>query len=294
MIKSMKNMNQYIIDRIKKRNVTLMFKEINEQRGLLIDDIHVFHKYDKSCFKSIIEFIREKKYYNNKIILTCDTNFLKNKDIIKCKLTNHKIDHSYSEYYKLCLRIIKLRKIKVSSDACDQKIYDSNRNLNIFLSECENKDKIIKDSYDGVEEITKKLFDKRYNTRDIFTLCEGDEKIILLNMIENINNNYLKIYNFISFFNVSKIFIQDYELLNVPITMINHNINYDKNNIIYNRYISKNMISHKNNKHDTINYYLIYLIDTYHKTKDKNYHDILSNNDKKVIDYHNAIYENFQ
>ena len=88
MIKSMKNMNQYILDRIKKRNVTLMFKEHNEQRGLLIDDIHVFHKYDKSCFKSIIEFIREKKYYNNKIILTCDTNFLKNKDIIKCKLTN--------------------------------------------------------------------------------------------------------------------------------------------------------------------------------------------------------------
>ena len=46
-LKEIKNMKNYILDRLKKRNVTLMFEEKNEKRGLLIDDIHIFHKYDK-------------------------------------------------------------------------------------------------------------------------------------------------------------------------------------------------------------------------------------------------------
>ena len=63
LLRGIQNSKEYILDRLKKRNVTLMFQNINEQRGLLIDDIHIFYKHDKVSYKSIIEFIEDKKYY---------------------------------------------------------------------------------------------------------------------------------------------------------------------------------------------------------------------------------------
>ena len=72
-LKDIKNIKKYIVDRIQKRNITLMFVESKETRGLLIDDLNTFHKYDKNSFNGIIDFLKEKKFYNNKIIITCDT-----------------------------------------------------------------------------------------------------------------------------------------------------------------------------------------------------------------------------
>ena len=77
LLKGIHNCKEYILDRLKKRNVTLMFHNKNDQRGLLIDDIHIFYKYDKSSYKLIIELIKEGKYYGSKIILTCCNTFLK-------------------------------------------------------------------------------------------------------------------------------------------------------------------------------------------------------------------------
>ena len=68
LLRGIQNSKEYILDRLKKRNVTLMFHNKNEQRGLLIDDIHVFYKYDKSGYKSLLEFIKDKQYYKSKII----------------------------------------------------------------------------------------------------------------------------------------------------------------------------------------------------------------------------------
>jgi len=70
--------------------------------------------------------------------------------------------------------------------------------------------------------------------------------------------------------------------------MINKNINYDNKDIIYNRYISKNMITHKNNK--GFDDYLLYLIDTYMKYS--KYYDHLKLYDKDILEYHKNIYEN--
>ena len=100
LLRGIQNSKEYILDRLKKRNVTLMFQNINEQRGLLIDDIHIFYKHDKVSYKSIIEFIKDKKYYGSKIILTCCISFLKNKDLCKLKIQNYEIKYNKSEYYK--------------------------------------------------------------------------------------------------------------------------------------------------------------------------------------------------
>jgi len=293
LLKGINDMNKYISDRVKKRNITLMFQEKNECRGLLIDDIHIFQKYDKKSFNHIIDFLKKGRFYNNQIIITCDTSFIRNKFIIRCKLTSIKCHYSYNEYYKLCLRIINDKKIKLSLDELDMKIYQSNYNFNRLLSDCDEKDSSVRDNFDGIEELTNKLFINKYNLNDIFRECMGDEKIILLNMIENIKGD-LKIYEFIDLFNNSDIFIKDYQLLNIPIYMINQNIDYKntkntKNNkIIYNRYVSKNMVTHKNNK--VIDNHLLYLIDTY--VKHSKYRDNLMLYDKDILEYHKNIYEN--
>jgi hypothetical protein len=181
------------------------------------------------------------------------------------------------------------KKLKLSLDELDMKIYQSDYNFNKLLSDCDEKDSSVRDNFDGIEELTNKLFRKKYNINDIFRECTGDEKIILLNMVENIKGNFLKIYEYIDLFNNSDIFIKDYQLLNIPIYMINQNIdNENKNKIIYNRYVSKNMVTHKNNK--VIDDYLLYLIDTY--VKHSKYRDKIMLYDKDILEYHRNIYEN--
>tara|TARA_B100000900_G_scaffold104296_2_gene86537 strand:- start:4324 stop:5331 length:1008 start_codon:yes stop_codon:yes gene_type:complete len=290
-IKDNKDIKNYILDRIKKKNITLMFKKKTETRGLLIDDLHIFKKYDKKSYNLIIEFIKEKLYYNSKIILVCDKSLIKNNQLNKCKLNMIECKYSYSDYYKICLKIIKNKKRKFSLDILDNKIYDSKYNFNTFLSEYDNIHNInLKDNYDGNELITKNILKYDYKLDDIFRLCMGDEKIILLNLVENISHNYLEIYNFINMFNRNDIFIYYLYLLNIPIKKINDcNKKNDTNDIIYNRYISKKMVSYKNN--NELNHYYLYLIDTSQKTNDIKYIDEINIKD---INYHKEIYNKFK
>ena len=291
-LKEIKNMKNYILDRLKKRNVTLMFEEKNEKRGLLIDDIHIFHKYDKSCFKSLIELIKERVYYKSNIIITCCKSFIKNKDICKLKLNRYEMKYTYPEYYKLCLKIVKQKKLKIDLESCDSKIYESTYNLNTFLSECDQKnDKLLKDKYDGIEEITEKMGKHKFSAKEIFRICEGNEKVILLNLLENIDNDFVGIYNFCNLFNRKSIFTYENKFINIPIKMIN-STNQNITKIIYNRYISKNMVRHKNMKNDKLSDKYIYLLDTYHETGDNKYKDEISKVDDKIMKYHINIYDN--
>ena len=59
-----------------------------------------------------------------------------------------------------------------------------------------------------------------------------------------------------------------------------------KKEIIYNRYLSKNMISHKCKK--DLNLFYLYLIQTYYKTEDIIYHNKV---DKEYLNYHIDVYE---
>ena len=289
-LKDIKNIKKYIIDRIQKRNITLMFQESKETRGLLIDDLNTFHKYDKNSFNGIIDFLKENKYYNNKIIITCNTSFLNNKYLKRIVLKRFHLKYDYNKYYKTCLSIAKDKNYKYSLDELDVKIYKSDYNFHKFMSDCSENiiNNSIRDNFDGIEECTKQLCKERYDLNDIFRYCSGDEKVIILNMMENINDkNIYKIYDFINIFNDKYIFLKEYELLNIPICFINKymNINHE---IIYNKYTSRNMITFKNNK--IYDEYLYYLIDTY--VKHNKYKDIILNYDKNIMKYHIEMYEN--
>ena len=115
-LKDIKNIKKYIIDRIQKRNITLMFQESKETRGLLIDDLNTFHKYDKNSFNGIIDFLKENKYYNNKIIITCNTSFLNNKYLKRIVLKRFHLKYDYNKYYKTSLSIAKDKNYKYSLD----------------------------------------------------------------------------------------------------------------------------------------------------------------------------------
>ena len=290
-LKDIKDIKKYILDRIQKRNITLMFQESKETRGLLIDDLHTYHKYDKNSFKGILDFIKDKNYYNNKIIITCDTNFVKNKYLKRINLKRIHLKYDYNEYYKNCLNIAKDKKYKYSLDELDSKIYESKYNFHKFKSDCSEcvDNYSIRDNFDGIEEITSKMCKKRYDMNDIFRLCSGDEKVILLNMIENTKcGDIYKIYSFVDTFNHKDIFLKEYELLNIPISFINKYMKHSNHKIIYNKYISRNMVTHK--KYKVYNDYLYYLIDTY--LKYGRYKNLIETYDKNILNYHIEIYGN--
>ena len=69
----MKNNNdigEYITNIIQKRNITMMFSQNKEKRGIIIDDIDIFYKHDKKAFKSIINLLLNSDFCDTKIIIT--------------------------------------------------------------------------------------------------------------------------------------------------------------------------------------------------------------------------------
>ena len=73
---------EYIQNIIQKRNITMMFEHKKEKRGILIDDIDIFYKYDKKIFKSIINLL-SSNLYDTKVILTCSIKFINNRSLRK-------------------------------------------------------------------------------------------------------------------------------------------------------------------------------------------------------------------
>lgn len=303
MLKSIKN-KDYLLDIVKKRNVTLMFSEKKEKRCLLIDDIHVFQKYDTFFFKSIIEFIKNNKYYHSYIILVCNNSLLKNKGIQKIKkyINTYEIKYTYSQYYKICLELSVKREINLE---LDKKIYFSNYNFNHFLSSLNETIQHSKDNQDPIEIITHDLIKNHYKLSELFRICENDEIILSYNLLENIGRiirfdikKYNKIYE--TFINSD---IIEYNLMKhdkecikylsiLSISYLNYYIDAICKNVIMNRYISKCMVLTKNININYLNLN-IYLYDSFIKYKDNSYNAESLKLDKKEYLRIIKIYEYF-
>ena len=294
-LKLIKNIKSYILDRLTKKSVTMMFGS-NKSRGVLIDDLHVFYKYDKIAFRSIIEFLKEGSFYGAKVIATCCNTFLKNKELAKLKTGYHEIINSKSVYYNKCLSIVKKRnKCGITHDKLMKLITNSNLNLNSFCSELSligNSNILLlqeKDTFDPIVKITENLLLQKYSIREIFRICENDEMIIGFNLLENYLS-YITDYGgdndiFLCLIqgDISQSFMvrnndslsKNYFML-LSICQLNSYIHkYPRINpdpdIIYNKYISKSMASiisfnsYLRNplKNDS---FIIYLLDTFSET----------------------------
>jgi len=306
MLKTIKS-KDYLFDIVKKKNITLMFSEKKENRCLLIDDIHVFHKYDRTFFKILIEFIKEKKYYNTRIILTCNNSFLKNKELVKIKkyINYHEIRYTYSQYYKICLNIAKENKYEYTLDDLDKKIYFSGYNFNNFKSICEEERNDKKDNYDPIEIVTNDLINNEYEINELFRICHGDEIILAYNMLENLEKivkkdiiKYYKIYNSFVNSDIIEYNIVKYDkelsikyLSILSVANINYYINMKCNNITMNKYISKCMVL-TNVKNIPNLEFEIYMIDSVKKYENERYKSSIINDKhfEKIDKIYNIFY----
>ena len=300
-LKSIKNIKSYILDRLTKKSITMMFGS-NKGRGLLIDDLHVFYKYDKIAFRSIIEFLREGSFYGAKVVATCCNTFLKNKELSRLKVDYHKINITKSIYYNKCLAIIHNENQQgitrdITHDNLMILIHNSKHNLNSFCSELSlmgESDKLLiqeKDEFDPIIKITENLLLQKYSISEIFRICENDEMIIGFNLLEN-HLSYITEYDSeIDIFqcliqgDISQSFMvrnndslsKNYFML-LSICYLNtyihkYHINHvnHKPDIIYNKYISKSMasiISFNSYLRNPLqnDAFIIYLLDTFFET----------------------------
>jgi len=287
-IKDHKYLKDYIRNMLNKKNITLMFNESNEQRGLIIDDLHVFYKHDKLSYKSIVELIKEGKFWGAKIVLTCCATFMKNKDLVKLKLNSFSSAISYSQYYRICIDIANQKEIHLSGDQYDKIIHLSKFNYNSFISDCYQEVNQRKDNFGTIEDITAMMFDRSLKCEEIYTLCSNDELVLSLNLLENIlsfveglsDESLLKIYEYysysdiISYANIKYNGIFSVNSFSLSAAMINHQIHAKDmkvnqvTKIVYNKYISKSMVivSSRNNflsSNFTYHSLIIYLFNTY-------------------------------
>ena len=297
-IKLHKNVCDFILNSIRKQNISLMFQE-KQERSILIDDLHVFHKHDKVNFKHLMNFLKTKKTYGSKVIIAYSSVFGKNKELIKIKQKYDKINsiqlhYSYPTYYRIIKDIFKSRMISISSNEMDILLYTTKFNLNTVLSNInrhtDNHKTIIKnecDNFDAVAEVMGNLIKHRYDLADLLRYTYSDEASIGLNLLENCHKlikedkyKYLAIiYQLYAHSDRMETFMtsshewgfRDY-LASLTIFPIHYYIHKyptpaaQSHVLIYNKYISKSLINvnaqkkdrYSDNEHERTIYLLLY------------------------------------
>ena len=298
-LKNITDIDEYLYDKLGKKNITLMFSQNMKQRSLLIDDIHIISKYDKKIYKILIEFIKKNKY-KLKIILTCLNTFLKNKELCKLNISKYELKYDYSKFYKICIEIIKQKNIKLSSNEIDKLIYKNKYDFNIFKSELNLLNSLNKrDNYDSDEKITYNIINNKVKSHELFHIVNTDEINISYNLLENnyiIDKDLVQIYKYyiysdiINTLLIKNNIIQSYDYNILSIYNINyyyHKYHKSVSNIIKNKYISRSMSNIVSYNRYNINFnsyefliYLIYMIDN----KYNNRYD-------KIISYFNDNYK---
>ena len=92
---------EYIQNIIQRRNITMMFSQNKEKRGVIIDDIDIFYKHDKKAFRSIINLLLNSNFYDTKIIITSSIKFLNNRSLKKLKYSKLFIIYSNHAIHKI-------------------------------------------------------------------------------------------------------------------------------------------------------------------------------------------------
>lgn len=285
-IKNITDINEFLYDKLGKKNITLMFSQKMKPRSLLIDDIHIINKYDKKTYKILIDFITNNKY-KLKIIITCNNSFLKNKLLCKMNIYKYELIYTYSEYYKICIKIFKKEKNKLLLNEIDKLIYKNKYDFNTFKSELNLLNSLNeRDNYWC--NITYNIINKNINDNEIINIT--DKLNISYNLLENnyiINKDLVKIYEYYLYSDLISKLLMKNNVMNIDYTILSiYNIifylnkyNNKINNIIQNKYISKSMTNIVSYNKYNINFiyyeFLIYLLYTIDNEYNNEYNKIL-------------------
>mgnify|MGYP001253029604 CR=1 FL=1 len=311
-LKKHKDIGYYISNSLGKKNITLMFQKSIPKRSLLIDDFDIFYKNDKSSYKSILNFLTTTSHLDCKIIITMHINFRNNRSLKKINYQDFILDYSPPIFYKIVKNILKSHNIQLQQDDIDKAIHDCKMNLNTLLYNIkmyQNKLIIQNDDFDSVKTITDNILKYKYSMGDILRLCEYDESVIGLNLLENIYkicpiHKLPYLYQMYVFSDIIDTFtmsthLWEFRQYSILFSIYSIHINTQKQcKIIYNKYISKSLIQthsnklyykYKNHYHNCIYLYL-YMIDIYN---DKTYEKYITNMDKKQLTFYQKSFHYF-
>tara|TARA_B100000575_G_C23136190_1_gene660107 strand:- start:27 stop:1178 length:1152 start_codon:yes stop_codon:yes gene_type:complete len=211
-LKNNVNLYDYILNIIGKKNITLMFNHSKTtNRGLILDNIDVFNKYDKKNFKSIIRFLNEGKLYGTQLIVICNLKFISHRSINKINFIRFKLDYDKHLIHKIATSILKEKKINLSFDQRNRLLIKSNYNLNSFVSILNDDQQINTspmDNFDNSEKLYQRLFEEEYTMSEIIRLYEPEKITISLNLLENI-------YDYITDINIISSIFQNYEIADI-------------------------------------------------------------------------------
>ena len=292
---------EYILNIIQKRNITMMFEQKKEKRGLLIDDIDIFYKHDKKIFKSIINLL-SSKLYDTKVILTSSIKFLNNRSLNKLSYSRLFLVYDNHKIHKICKNICSEKNINLSLIKKQELIKRSSNNINTLISLLTSeKHEIITgelDNYDEGEILYENLFKMDYNLKDLVRIYTPNKTKISLDLLENLfdmTDDIRIIKNIYDYYSLSDIFetrcINYYEIQEYDTILTIYNLyskikssNLKNNNFIPNKYISKSLIhvySLKMNHHNDLIYFYLYLVHT--NTYNKNTINELLGLDKNTL-----------
>ena len=64
---------EYIHSTLYRKDIFMMLQTNKNYKALLIDDLHLFNKYDKKSLSRLNDIFKTNNYVNHRIIVTCDT-----------------------------------------------------------------------------------------------------------------------------------------------------------------------------------------------------------------------------
>ena len=259
---SMKNNSdiyEYIQNIIQKRNITMMFSQKKEKRGLIIDDLDILYKHDKKIFKSILNLLMNYNYYGTQIIITSSIKFLNNRPLSKLKYSKLFLVYNNHIIHKICKNICEKNNLKITLSERQELIKKSSGNLNSLTSQINLYNRIETHSLDNFDEsgaLYDNLFKNDYSMADLIRIYSSNKTKISLDLLENmftITLDPIQIRNIYNYYVISDIFetqcinhpdIREYDTI---MTIFNFNYRIRKassknKNFIGNKYISKSLI----------------------------------------------------
>ena len=244
----------YITDTLYKQDIFMMLSSDIKYKSLLIDDLQLFSKYDKSGLIKLYNLVKTIDTTNHPIILVC--NQITDKTITLLQNISYVIEIKFNlSVYK---SIVQKHKVKLTKSSITY-ILQSNKNLHTILSTVKNFKYSDKDnSYTLDTTIHKVLFDD-YDINELIRLCSCEYSILSLNIIENLPSIINKLDSSILYNIYKSICLDDYieykyMYLNLPIDLKIFYacvipIVYSKDKLVptnnklkYNSYISKSII----------------------------------------------------
>lgn len=172
----------YIKSSLFKKNI-LMMCSTNHYKALLIDDLQLFVKYDKSNLKNIYDYVKTHTNTNIPILIICDN--ISNKYILLLQKISYNITlHSTTQLYKSIIKRELKGKQGMNTTQMTKFINttDNLHTLKINLYGFKNT----RDKLYTINDVLPIIFNTTRSINELCNICSSEYNTISLNILENI------------------------------------------------------------------------------------------------------------